>query len=199
MKHPLHKLSLVHHSPVGTVDVKGNDLRQWAIQIFGKDVPVIPGRAYRVRLAVTTPIEGLCCWLRDDWARVLIPPGQTAATMQALARHRDGCVHLTDVTSVFAAFQVAGPRSRSVLEKLTPLDLRPSRFPDLACAQGSVAKVHALVLRHDLAGLPAYWLFVSRDCGEFVHETILHAGEEYGIVPFGDDAYDRLKRGFTDH
>ena len=104
----------------------------------------------------------------------------------------DDELHVTDMTSVYAAMQLIGPRSLSVLHKLTSLDLRPSRFPTLACIQGSVAKIPALLFRDDIADLPAYWLVITRDYGEFVWKTVCHAGEEYGLLPFGYEAHRRL-------
>lgn len=93
--------------------------------------------------------------------------------------------YVTDVSPVYTHLLLAGPRSREVLSKLTSLNLSESSLKDLSCAQASVAHVHAIVLRQDLKIVPAYHLLVGRDYGESVWESVLHAGHEFHIVPFG--------------
>ena len=100
-------------------------------------------------------------------------------------------VYVTDVTSVYAQFLLAGPRSRDILRKLTSLNV--SALDNLACGQASLAHVHTIVLREDLpGGLPAFHILVSREYGESVWEAILHAGHEFHIAPFGFNALEFL-------
>jgi glycine cleavage system aminomethyltransferase T len=101
-------------------------------------------------------------------------------------------VYATDVTSVFAALLLAGPRSRQVLRKLTSLNVSDAALPEGGCGQASLAHVHAAMLRRDLAGVPGFLLLVSREYGESVWEAVLHAGHEFGLQPFGLEALRQL-------
>jgi glycine cleavage system aminomethyltransferase T len=92
-------------------------------------------------------------------------------------------VYITDVTSVYAQFLLAGPRSRDIMRKLTSLNV--SALEKLACGQVSLAHAHSTVLRDDLERIPAFHILVSRDYGESVWEAILHAGHEFQLAPFG--------------
>src|ERR1700735_4767831 len=91
----------------------------------------------------------------------------------------------TDVSSVYANVLVAGPRGQDLLGKLTSLRLSGDALPSGACAQASVAHAHAIVLREDLPQTPAYHLLISREYAESVWESILHAGHEFHLQPFG--------------
>ena len=102
-------------------------------------------------------------------------------------------VYVTDVTSVYSHFLLAGPRCRQVLAKLTSLNLSERSLPDLSCGQASLAHVRAIILRKDLDGLPAYHLLVSREYGESIEDSVLHAGHEFHISPFGLQAQQLLK------
>jgi glycine cleavage system aminomethyltransferase T len=102
-------------------------------------------------------------------------------------------VYITDVTSVYAQFLLAGPRSRNILRKLTSLNLFDGSLPNLSCGQSRVAHARAIVLRKDVEGLPAYHLLVSREYGEGVWESILHAGKEFNLARFGLQAQQLLK------
>jgi sarcosine oxidase subunit alpha len=141
----------------------------------------------------TIPIR--CCRLAPDHLLLFTPPEHAAAAREALAAAaaREERAHLTDVTSVYAGIALLGPSSRDVLRKLIALDIRPTALPDSACAETALAGVHALLLRADLGGLPAFELYVTRDVAEFVWETLLDAGREYGLAPIGTLAYRALR------
>jgi glycine cleavage system aminomethyltransferase T len=94
------------------------------------------------------------------------------------------------VTSVYAQFLLAGPRSRDILRKLTSLNV--SALQNLACGQVSLAHVQSTVLRDDLQDLPAFHVLVSREYGESVWEAILHAGQEFELAPIGLKALEFL-------
>lgn len=101
-------------------------------------------------------------------------------------------VYVTDVTSVYAQFLLAGPQSREVLRKLSSLNVSEGSFPDWSCGQSNLAHVRAIILRQDLGLLPAFHLLVGRDYGESVWEAVMHGGREFEIAPFGLEALKLL-------
>jgi len=98
------------------------------------------------------------------------------------------CVHVTERTSGLACFLLAGPRSVDLLNQLSSLDLRDSRFPDLACTRAPLAQVNARVARRDRQGVRAYYIFVGREYGEYIWEALWHTGEKFGIAAVGSEA-----------
>lgn len=136
--------------------------------------------------------------LRPDHILLLSAPGREAQVAEVLlqALHKaPTCTHLTDVTGALTAFALVGPRAREVLAKLTSLDLRPEAFPNGACAQGGLAKVHVIIHREDWGQLPAYRLLLGRELGEYGWDVIRQAGASLGLVPFGLAAERLLRRG----
>ena len=103
--------------------------------------------------------------------------------------------YTTDVTSVYASFLLAGPRSVDVLRKITDLDVSDAALPNSASAQAAVEHIHAIIIREDLGALPAYWLLTGREFGEWFWEAVMHAGEEFDITPFGLAAHSLLQEG----
>jgi heterotetrameric sarcosine oxidase gamma subunit len=185
-------VGVIDRSDTGKFEIAGRRLGAWIAQRFGDEGAVAPMQACRVAVDVHAP--GLWCRLREDRGMLLISPEHATSIHAILALSTGEGVHLTEVTPVYTALQIAGPQSIPLLRKLTPLDLRPARFPPFACAQAMVAKVRALVVRDDLGDLPSFWLLVTRDYGEFVWETLLHTGAGLGIAPFGYEAYERVMR-----
>jgi glycine cleavage system aminomethyltransferase T len=99
-----------------------------------------------------------------------------------------------DVTSVYAALHLVGPRAQDVLGKLTSLNLSEAAFPDRRSAQASLAHVPAIFLREDVGALPAFYLVITRDYAESVWEAILHAGHEFNLCPSGLESLRSLQR-----
>ncbi len=108
----------------------------------------------------------------------------------AAAGESSNPVYLTDVTSGYAALLLAGPRSPEVLRKLVDLDVSGDAFPNMACAQTGVHETYSILMRRDTQSLRAYLVLVNREYGEWLWETVLDAGAEFGIRPFGSTAYE---------
>ncbi len=110
-------------------------------------------------------------------------------------------VDITNVTSAFAAVNLAGPNARKVLEKLTDLDLSPEGFPYLACREGSIKTPQgafpARMLRVGFVGELGYEIHVPSRYGEALWDAIMDAGAEFGIRPFGVETQRllRLEKG----
>ena len=103
------------------------------------------------------------------------------------------CAHVTNVTSAFAAINVAGPRARDTLTKLTDVDLSPRKFRYMRSVQGNVAGVPCLFLRIGFVGETGWELHFPAEYGEYMWDTLLDAGEEFGIAPFGGEAQRILR------
>jgi len=129
--------------------------------------------------------------LADDRALILGPPG-TALEPALRGVLPAGCAHLIDVTSAMCGVRLAGPSARTILAALTSLDVSPEAWPDLACAQTGLAHVHAILLRHDVAGLLSFEAYASRNYGAYLWEAFLDAGCGRGLAPCGLEAEQLL-------
>ncbi len=113
--------------------------------------------------------------------------------------HRDWQVHLTPVTSAYASMNVAGPRSRELLSRVVDsVDLAPEAFGYMHVRAGRVAGVDECVLwRIGFTGELSYELHVPASYGLHVWETLLAAGQDLGVGPFGVEAQRilRLEKG----
>ena len=101
---------------------------------------------------------------------------------------------VTDVTSVYSAILLAGPRSRDVLQKLTTLNVRDAAFADGTARQTRLAHVQTMLLRYDCAA-PGFLLLTTRDVAEYVWHTLLHAGGAFEVLPFGTLAQQQWMEG----
>ncbi len=94
-------------------------------------------------------------------------------------------VQLTDVTQGLSAVNLAGPRARDIMGKLTDLDCSAEAFRYLDGKQALVAGVPCLILRIGFVGELGYEIHFAAAYGEHVWDALLDAGREHGIRPFG--------------
>jgi glycine cleavage system aminomethyltransferase T len=83
---------------------------------------------------------------------------------------------VTDVTSIYSAILLAGPKSREVLRKLTTLNVSNSAMPEGAARQTRLAHVNATILSSE-----GFLILNTRDVAEYVWQALLHVGAH----PFG--------------
>jgi sarcosine oxidase subunit alpha len=102
-------------------------------------------------------------------------------------------VHITDMTETFAAFNLAGPRSREVLQQLTERDLSKAKFPYMRARRAEVAGVPCLLLRIGFTGELSYEIHCPAGFGRYLWETLVEAGGSFGLRPFGVEAQRVLR------
>jgi sarcosine oxidase subunit alpha len=113
--------------------------------------------------------------------------------------HPDWRVHVTPVTTAYASMNVAGPKSRQLLERITEgVDLDNEAFPYMHVRTGTIAGVPDSVLwRIGFTGELSYELHVPASYGLHVWETLIEQGADLGIAAFGVEAQRilRLEKG----
>jgi sarcosine oxidase subunit alpha len=113
--------------------------------------------------------------------------------------HPDWRVHVTPVTTAYASMNVAGPKSRELLERITEgVDLSNEAFPYMHVRTGTIAGVKDSVLwRIGFTGELSYELHVPASYGLHVWEMLLARGADLGIAAFGVEAQRilRLEKG----
>jgi sarcosine oxidase subunit gamma len=78
-----------------------------------------------------------------------------------------------------AWFLLSGPRTPEFFAKLCGVDLRPHKFSDGAIAQTSVARLSAIVIRDDRAGVPAFHLLADSASAAYLWDCLLDAMTEF--------------------
>ena len=102
-------------------------------------------------------------------------------------------VHLTDLTEVNAAFNLAGPRSRDLLQSLTDADLSGEALPYMHTRDVTLAGAPCRLLRIGFTGELSYEIHCPAGYGQHVWETLMEAGAALGIMPFGVEAQRVLR------
>ena len=117
----------------------------------------------------------------------LILGSMNAALPDALLNnwtHRKGVYQLprSDSHSWFALTGVEAP---SVLAKLCGVDMRTTSFANGDIAQTQLAHINAIVLRHDLAITPCFYVLADISFAEYLWDVLLDAMKEFDGKPVG--------------
>lgn len=110
-------------------------------------------------------------------------------------------VELVDVTDDYGVLVISGPRTRDVLSTLTDTDLSNANIRWLTAREITLAGVHLRALRLSYAGELGWELHIPTGDMRKVYQTIMEAGQPYGIADFGLYALNCLRmekayRGF---
>ncbi len=92
---------------------------------------------------------------------------------------------IVDVTGALAAVNVAGPRARDLMQRLTDLDVSNEALSYLDAKHARVAGIPSLILRIGFVGELGYEIHFASPYGEYLWDTILERGADLGIRPFG--------------
>jgi sarcosine oxidase subunit alpha len=198
------RVGLIDVSTLGKLDLQGRDAVRLLERVYTNRFANLP--VGRVRYAVACDDAGI---VLDDGTVARLGPERYFVTtttsgitqMESWLRWwTEGtgwCAHAVNVTSTYAAVNLAGPRARDVLARLTTLDLSPAALPYLGAAEGMVAGIRTLLLRIGFVGELGFEMHFPADYGEAMWDALLEAGAEFGIRPFGVEAQRvlRLEKG----
>jgi sarcosine oxidase subunit alpha len=102
-------------------------------------------------------------------------------------------VRVASVTDQYGQIALAGPRSRDVLRKLAGINLDNAALPFLGSAATRIAGARVRLFRVSYSGELAYEIAVPAGHTITVWETLLDAGREAGLAPYGTEAMAAMR------
>ena len=109
--------------------------------------------------------------------------GQLAERVATALLPDDGAVF--DLTHGRALVRLTGERSRDLLAKECGLDLADHVCPDGAALRSAVAGLASDLVRDDRDGARSYLLHCERSSGQYLFDSLLDAGDEFGVEADG--------------
>ena len=204
---PMEEAKAVHER-VGVIDLSSLG----KLEVVGEDAPSFLDRVYtyafstlgvgRIRYGVmcsnsgTIIDDGTVTRLAPDRYFITTTTGNVDAIEEWLKLWLAGtgqCVHIANLTSALAAVNVAGPRARDTLVKLTGVDLSPNAFRYMRSVDGEVAGVPSRLMKLGFVGESGWEIHFPAEYAEHVWDAVMEAGAEFGIAPFGMEAQRILR------
>ena len=124
--------------------------------------------------------------------------GATIGWFRYHTRYDGWDFHLVNLTDALGAINLAGPRSREVLQKITDADLSNDALPFMGFLELKLqGAIPARLMRLGFVGELSYELHVPASYAQAVWSWLMEAGAAFGIRPFGLEAQNvlRLEKG----
>jgi sarcosine oxidase subunit alpha len=191
---------LIDVSTLGKLDVRGADSGKLLDLVYTHRFSDLrPGRVRYALMCDPGGIildDGTISRISDDRYFVTTTSGNLDFVQQWLEWYLGGTnwdVHITNVTAGYGAMNLAGPKSRDILRKLTDCDLNSSSFPYMACREAKANGIPAILLRIGFVGETGWEMHCPAESAEDLWQAILDAGHEFGVRPFGVEAQRLLR------
>ncbi|HZD66543.1 MAG TPA: glycine cleavage T C-terminal barrel domain-containing protein, partial [Acidimicrobiales bacterium] len=202
------RVGLIDVSPLGKYELRGPDVAKLLNLVYVNKWSKLPLGAvrYGVMCAEDGVVmdDGVCGHLGPDHYLMSTTSSGAAGVgewLEAILQgdHPDWAVHLVPRTDGYASINVAGPRSRELLSRVTTgVDLSREAFGYMQVRSGTIAGVSGCHLwRIGFTGELSYEIHVPASYGLQVWETLMEVGADLGVVPFGVEAQRimRLEKG----
>jgi glycine cleavage system T protein len=178
--------------------LEGADAMRILNRVCANDVDVAPGKIiYTQWLNERGGIEADLTVTRLSESAFLIVTGAETETKDFnwLKRHIDPAAHcvLTNVTSGMGVLSLMGPRSRELLQSLTPDDVSNQAFPFATSRIIELGFALVRASRITYVGELGWELYVPTEFMIGVYEELIGAGERFGLVHAGYHALNSLR------
>lgn len=198
------RVGLMDVGTLGKFLVAGRDATTLLDRVFPCRVePLVPGRSrYLLALDEAGYVmdDGLICGL-EGGRYYLTSTSGGADRMEAWLRNWtdrfDLHVHVVNQTAMLGAINVAGPRARELLSRLTDDPIGAKVFPYASHREITVAGVPCRAIRVGFVGELSFELHHPRSQGVHLWNTLMATGADLGLRPHGLDALEvlRLEKG----
>lgn len=194
------RVGLIDVSTLGKLDLRGPDVGRLLDKVYTHRFSDLqPGRVRYALMCDEGGVildDGTVSRISDDRYFVTTTTGNLDFVNQWLEWYLIGTnwdVHITNVTGGYGAMNIAGPKAREVLSKLTDCDLSSKAFPYMACAEALVSGIPSILLRIGFVGETGWEIHCPAECAEAVWRALLEFGRDSGIMPFGVEAQRLLR------
>ncbi|TXR50846.1 GcvT family protein [Phyllobacterium endophyticum] len=186
----------------GKIRIEGRDALAFLQKLCANQLDVEPGRiVYTQMLNNRGGIESdLTVTRLSDTAFFAVVPGATLQRDLAWMRKhlKDEFVVITDVTAAESVLCLMGPKSRELIQKISPNDFSNEANPFGTAREIEIGMGLARAHRVTYVGELGWELYVSTDQTAHVFEAIEEAGQELGLKLCGLHTLDscRIEKGF---
>ncbi|MFT6048003.1 MAG: glycine cleavage system aminomethyltransferase T, partial [Arenicella sp.] len=198
-------VGLVDVSTLGGIEVRGTNaaefLNRFYTFTFSKQEVGKARYALLTNEAGVVIDDGVACRLHIDHYYVTATTGGVDRVFQSMLKWNAQWrldVDIANATTAWCGVNLAGPKSRLVLQKLCDnIDLSNDSFPYMGVREGLVAGIPARVVRVGFVGELGYEIHVPQQYGEALWDALMRAGAASEIKPFGVEAQRilRLEKG----
>jgi dimethylglycine dehydrogenase len=176
-------------------EVSGPNAEAWLDRLVSSRLPA-PGR---IKLAPMLGHDGrlkgdltLANWGDGTWW-IIGSYYLRAWHMRWFNDHLTDGVTVRDISDAVVGFSLSGPKSRELLQRVTPDDVSPEAMKFMQCRELDIGLIRAKVGRLSVTGELGYEINCSSAEHVALRRTLLEAGEDVGAIEYGINAVLSLR------
>jgi 4-methylaminobutanoate oxidase (formaldehyde-forming) len=196
-------VALFDQSSFAKFRLEGRDAMSVLNKVCTNNVDQAPGRLiYTQWLNERGGIEAdLTVTRLDEQTYLIVTAAETEVRDFAwLKSHIPADAHcvLTNVTSAMGVISIMGPRSRELLQSLTPADMSHAAFPFASSQAIELGYAIVRASRITFVGELGWELYVATEFMQGVYDEIVAAGKQFDLVHAGYHALNslRMEKGY---
>jgi 4-methylaminobutanoate oxidase (formaldehyde-forming) len=191
-------VALFDQSSFAKFRLEGRDAARVLSPVCANDIDVVPGRVvYTQWLNEHGGIEAdlTVTRLGEDVFMIVSAAETEVRDFYWLKRHIPDDAHcvLTNVTSAMGVISIMGPRSRDLLQSITPDDLSHAGFPFATSREIEMGFCYVRASRITFVGELGWELYIPTEFMQDIYDRIVAAGAEQGLVHAGYHALNSLR------
>jgi len=201
-------VGIIDVTPLGKLDLRGSDVTKLLNLVYTNKWSKLPIGAVRYGIMCAEDgvvfDDGVTGRLSENHYLMSTTSSGAAQVWQWLemwlqTEHPEWQVHVTPVTTGYTSINIAGPKSRELLNRLVDdVDLSSEAFPYMNVRIGTIAGVsNCIMWRIGFTGELSFEVHVPSGFGLHVWEQLLAQGADLKVHPFGLEAQRimRLEKG----
>jgi len=182
-------------SHMGEFTVKGKNAQAFLQLVTVNDVAkLVPGEAQYSAMCYDDAgiVDDLLVYkIGEGRFMIVVNASNAEKDFEWMRKHLMPDVELRNESDTTALLAVQGPKSQTVIQKLTSFDVKS--IPYYRFKEVSVAGVDMLLSRTGYTGELGYEIYFSPSYAENVWNSLFKAGRDCGITPVGLGARDTLR------
>lgn len=182
-------VGIIDVSNFGKYSVTGPGAAEWLDRIVANRVPAETGRS------CLTPLLGRRGGIAGDFTITKLGDDDFLMVGSGMAERyhkrffdsveKPAGVTMTSLTAVKAGFNVAGPNSRALLQRLTNEDLSNEAFRFMRSRRMRVGGLDAVAIRVSFTGDLGWEIYVDEADQAALYDALFEAGTDLGVRPVG--------------
>ena len=182
-------VGIIDVSNFGKYEIRGKGAADWLNKVVANNVPTEIGRS------CLTPLLGVRGGIAGDFTITKLGEEDFLMVGSGMAERyhqrffdmvpRPDSVHFASITDAMAGFNVAGPKSRELLQRLTNEDLSNEAFRFMRSRRVTVGGVDAVALRVSFTGDLGWEIYADESDQVALYKTLLETGKDLGVRPVG--------------
>ena len=190
-------------STLGKIEIKGKDALSFMNLIYTNSFSKMkPGSArYALMLGEDGMVkdDGIISKISDEHFIATTTTGGAATVLGCMEEYAQTewpnlNVYMNSITEQFATFNISGPKTREIMNKVFPeIDFSNDAFPFMTFQFHNYQDTQIRILRASFTGEMGYEIYIPSKNAAKIWDQLHSFGKEFGLMPYGTETMHLLR------